>query len=228
VDPAPAEEPRWRAARGDERLVREPVLVPADRLDADQSGLRTAEIAPPPGASEHRAFPVDAIEEVVRRQEGEVAAEVPVRLDDVVHVRRHVLLVPREDDEVVKSGEAAPALQALEIVVREEVHLSVRPRQPLEETELVAAEVERNAVVEERAGEVDAVARIGVPGVADAVAVHIAKVVRLPGVRGQDDRDPRLSEATRPQHERCEAEPASGRREPRKIEAARPGADRQP
>jgi len=98
----------------------------------------------------------------------------------------------------------------------------------VEKAELVAAKVKRNAVVEERPGEVDAQTRIGVPGVPDAVAVHVAKVVRLPGVRRQHDRDPRLAETARFEHEGREAEPAAGRREPRSVDAGRPGADRQP
>ena len=48
-------------------------------------------------------------EEVVRREEHQVAAEVAVALDEVVLARRHILVVAGEDDEVVRARERARA-----------------------------------------------------------------------------------------------------------------------
>ena len=61
------------------------------------------------GASRVRiAVPLhDLAEEVVRRKEDQVPARVAVLLDHVVLVRRHVLGVAREDDQVVERREVA-------------------------------------------------------------------------------------------------------------------------
>src|SRR6266516_4591667 len=89
---AGAEQPRPAMAAGVVRPV----------LDAAQRGLGPPEIAPLGDAGHHGAVQVDLPEEVVGRQEHEVAAEVAVPGDDVVLVRRHVLVVTGEDDQVVR------------------------------------------------------------------------------------------------------------------------------
>ena len=128
--------------------------------------------------------PLDAPEEVVRGEEREVAAagRGSARSTSYACVR-HVLVVPREDDQVVGAREPVAARDALEVVVGEKVDALARLREPAQEPQVVAAEVRRHAAVEERAARVDAVRRAGrVPGVADAVSVVVAEVVGLPGV----------------------------------------------
>ena len=57
------------------------------------------EITPPTELEEQLAAPLDAIEEVVRRQEHQISAEVAETLHHVVGVRGDVLLVAGEDDQ---------------------------------------------------------------------------------------------------------------------------------
>ena len=99
------ERPARSACIGDDhrRLVRAAVgrLV----LHADQGCLRAAEIAPQVDQLEARAMTVDAPEEVVRRQEHQVPAEIAVPLDDVVGVPGDVLLMAGEDDQVVRTAQ---------------------------------------------------------------------------------------------------------------------------
>ena len=234
LDPVPAEAvtvPQTGApedpggGRGDlVRHVGVVVAVPVDVLDADERRLGAAEVAPPPRPVEARAAPLDAIEEVVRREEHEVAAEIAVALDDVVGVGRDVLLVAGEDDQVVRTGEQV-AGDALEVVVREDVRLDPPLREPAQEPAVVAAELGRRAALEVRPGEVDARdARVRVPRVADAVAVDVAPVVGLPRVGREDDGDAVLAERRRAHDERRPADPARAGHA-RDIEAARPVTD---
>ena len=65
---------------------------------------------------------------VVRREEDQPPAEIAEALDDVVHVRRHVLGVPGEDDEVVEAPQLVSGLDRLEVVVRDVVRASCRSR----------------------------------------------------------------------------------------------------
>ena len=69
------------------------------------------------------------VEEVVRGEEREVAAEVAVPLDDVERMLGHVLLVTREDDEVVERA-SRRRRDALEVVVGEEIGLSTGAAPP--------------------------------------------------------------------------------------------------
>jgi hypothetical protein len=96
-----------------------PVIRP-DVLHADDARLRLSERTPRLPSREPRTDPVDAAVEVVRCEEGEVAAEISVALDHVVGVRRDVLLVAREDDEFVALRELRAARDRVEIVVGEE------------------------------------------------------------------------------------------------------------
>jgi len=104
------------------------------------------------------AYPatLHAVIEVVRRQEHQVAAPVPIRLHYVVHVRAHVLLMTREDDEVVEPRKMRSAVDALEVVVGEHIGVLAVQGKPPQERLVVAAEVRGNPPVQERAGQIDA------------------------------------------------------------------------
>ena len=126
-------------------------------LHADQLRLRAAEIAPELDAPDPSILEVDAPEEVVRRQEREVAAEISVALDHVVDVRRDVLLVTREDDRVVARGEVVAARDLLQVLVRDVVAALPGVDEEAQKTALLRAVVRRLAVARERAAEQDVV-----------------------------------------------------------------------
>jgi hypothetical protein len=164
--------------------------------------------------------PDDLPEEVVRGQEHQVPAEVPVAGDDVVLAGRHVLVVAGEDDDLVGAGERAAGARGLEVGVGEDVDVLARPREPLEERQVVAAEVVRDAAVQERPAELDGVhAPLRVP------APAVAQVVGLPGQRGEDDRDAVLAEPARADDEGREPDAAVGGGEAGEVEAGGPVAD---
>ena len=172
---------------------------------------------------------LDPPEEVVGGEEREVAAEVAIALDDVVHVRRHVLLVPGEDHEVVEAGEVVAGADALEVLVGEVVGLLARVDEEAQEAALVRPVVGRLAEVRVRTSEHDAAAApVVVPGVGTPVPVRVEVVVRLPRVRRQHDRDAVAAGHGGAEDERRERDrlPA-GRRQPREVEAAlpRPGPE---
>src|SRR6185312_637067 len=147
-------------------------------LRADERRFGPAEAPPHRDSPDRVAGAVDLPEEVVRGEEHQVAAEVAVALDDVVDVPGHVLLVAREDDEVVRAAQLVAALDALEVVVREEVDLLAGPAQPRNEAQVPVVEAEGHAEVEERPREVDGRARpADVPAVAPTVAVGVEEVV---------------------------------------------------
>ena len=109
----------------------------------------------------------DMPEEVVRREEREVAAEVAIALHDVVDLLRHVLLVAGEDDEVVELREIVARRKLLEILVGEVVGLLAGVHEEAQEPALVRAVVRRLARVEVRPTELDVVAiGVAVPRVA--------------------------------------------------------------
>jgi hypothetical protein len=114
--------------------IRKPRLVPTDVLGSNQRGFRSLEVAPTRSSHHAVAGNRDAVEEIVGRQEGEVAAEVPIALDQVIDVARHVLLVTGEHDQPVVV-EAARARPVLEIVVRDEVGLEAAAPVPAQEAE---------------------------------------------------------------------------------------------
>ena len=106
--PVPSRSHRLAGVRRTTHGRRGDALV-RDVLDADERGLGTIEVAPALGLLDDVAAADDAPEEVVRREEHEIAAEVAVSLDEVVLARRHVLVVTREDDQVVRAPERGGA-----------------------------------------------------------------------------------------------------------------------
>jgi hypothetical protein len=159
-----------------------PVIRP-DVLHADDARLRPSERTPRLPSREPRTDPVDAAVEVVRCEEGEVAAEISVALDHVVGVRRDVLLVAREDDEFVALRELRAARDRVEIVVGEEVRAEPMSVEPCDEVEVPVVEAKRNPEVEIRPLKVDAPVPGGdVPRVAPAVSVVVFEVVCRPRV----------------------------------------------
>ena len=86
-------------------------LAVGEVLDADQRRLGPAQIAPELRLRHRGCRACTTLpEEVVRREEHEVAAEVAVALDEVVLACRHVLVVAREDDQVVGASASARGL----------------------------------------------------------------------------------------------------------------------
>src|SRR5581483_12440315 len=86
----------------------------------------------------------DAVEEVVRGEEGEVAAGVAVGVDQFVDVAGDVLLVAGEDDQAV-AAQLARAADALEVVVGEEVRLEAARPVPAAKAEVELPELLRQA-----------------------------------------------------------------------------------
>ena len=76
--------------------------------------------------TQHLTRLVDLPEEVVRGEEHQVAAEVTEPLHDVVLVRRDVLLVPFEENEVVGVRELVAVGDQIEVGVRDELARSCR------------------------------------------------------------------------------------------------------
>ena len=130
-----------------------PPVVPAV-LDTDQSCLGPTEIAPLLRLLDHVTVLHDTPEEVVRRQEHQVPAQVAVALDRVVLACRRVLVVAREDHQPIRLGKRG-ARRALEVGVREEVDPMAVPGKPVQEREVVPPEVERHTAVQERSVEPD-------------------------------------------------------------------------
>ena len=149
----------------------------------------------PPEHDLRQELPVTAHfpEEVVRREEHEVAAAVAVALDDVVGVLGHVLGVAGEDDEVVGARRARPrwANASRSSSERKSTCFPVRFSQAMKSR---SQSRKRNGTPKSRNGprEVDAPSRVAdVPAVAPAVAVRVPEVVGLPGVRREHDRNAR-------------------------------------
>ena len=96
---------------------------------------------------------------------------------------RDVLLVPRDDDQVVAGGEIVASRDALEVLVGQVVGLPTRVHEEPEETALLRAVVRRLALREERTAELHVLAAmIDVPRVAVPVACLVEEVVGLPAV----------------------------------------------
>src|SRR5918992_1394621 len=87
-------------------------------VPADEAGLRPAQVAEPPGPPDLVAFQPHLPEEVVRREEGEVAAQVAVPLSEIEAAPRLILVVPVEDDEVVQLRELLAVHVGVEVLVR--------------------------------------------------------------------------------------------------------------
>src|SRR5882762_5250560 len=109
--------------------------------DADQLRFRAAEVSPELDAPDPVALAVDAPEEVVGREEREVAAEVAVTLRQVVDGRRDVLLVTGEDDQVVEARQVVAAREPFQVLVGQIVDLLARVREEAEEAALLGAVV---------------------------------------------------------------------------------------
>src|SRR4051794_24930895 len=110
-------------------------------LDTDQRGLGTRDVTPEPAAPEVVLRQHHVTEEVVRGEEREVSTEIAVALHDVVDLLRHVLLVTREDDEVVQLRQVVTRRETLEILVREVVGLPAGVHEKAQEPALVRAVV---------------------------------------------------------------------------------------
>src|SRR5439155_3215952 len=162
--------------------------------------------------------------EVVGREKGEVAAEIAEAADNVVLVLRHVLLVTREDDEVVVSRELVAALYRRKVVVGEKVHVLPGLVQPGDELEVPVVEAKRDAEVEKRTVEIDAPAASDVPRVAPPVTVRVLEVVRRPGVRREYDGDAVSAEPAGADDEGRGTDASVRRRRAHEEEPARPVA----
>ena len=109
--------------------------------------FRAAEVAPELHAPDAvQPIAVDAPEEVVGGEERQVAAEVAIALRDVVDVLRHVLLVPREDDQVVELRQVVAGREPLEILVADVVAPGARCVEEPQEAALLRAVMRRLTV----------------------------------------------------------------------------------
>ena len=181
-----AEQPRRGVGATDD--VRAAEMAPVrDVLDADERRLRPAQIAPHRDLAQDRAVPLDTPEEVVRREEHQVAAEVAKAHHETELARGHVLVVAGEDDEVIRPAQPSRVRDALEVGLGQIVHRSVVPGQPVQERKVVRPEPQRHASVSERPCQSKAApSPVRVPGVRGSVAVVVPEVVGLPGERGQN------------------------------------------
>jgi hypothetical protein len=87
-------------------------------------------VAPEPLLHDPPAVAPHLPEEVVRGEEHEAAAEIAIPLDDVVAALGDVLLVAREDDQVVRGAQPVARSRPLEVVVGEAIDPLARPVQP--------------------------------------------------------------------------------------------------
>ena len=200
-------------------------VVAGHVLHADDACLWPPEV--PPLADPPHLVPVkdDFPEEIVRREEHQVSAQIAVAPDQVVLVSGRVLLVTGKDDQVVIAREEVAVCDVLEIQVGEEIHVSAGA-EPADDRGIEIAEAVRDSRVGVRPVDVDsAKGPVHVPAVSPAVAVGVGEVVRLPGVRRQNDRDPARAEHGRTDDKRRVADPAVAGRDPHEIEAACPLAD---
>ena len=116
----------------------------------------------------------------------------------------------------------------LEVRLGQDVRLLAGRGEPAEEVDVVLAPLRRDAAPDEHAAEAGgALGALGVPGVAPAVAVGVAEVVRLPRVRRHHDGDAApLAERRRPDHEGRVADPSVVRGQLDEVDTRRPGAER--
>src|SRR5439155_26661654 len=137
--------------------------------------------------------------EVVGRQVGQVAASTAVTTHHLVLAGRDVLVMAREDDQVVGLRERCRIHAGGEVAVGEVIDAAVTPHQPVQEVQVVLTEVRRNAPsqivpAEPRRG---ALVPRDVPAVSPAVPVLVLEVVGLPRERGHDHGDAMLADAPR-------------------------------
>ena len=103
------------------------------RTGRRRAPLRAAQITPHRDQAQDRAVPLDTPEEVVRREEHQVAAEVAKAHHETELARGHVLVVAGEDDEVVRPAQPPRVRDALEVGLGQVVHRSLVPGQPMQE-----------------------------------------------------------------------------------------------
>ena len=219
--PGARESPGRRGGVGDVSSLPGPVVA-RRVLHSDEPGFRATQPAPVRHPGDAVSVSPHLPEEVVRREEHQVAAEVAVALDDVVRVLRHVFRVAREDDEVVGRGQLVAGTDGRKVVVGEKVGSPSGPIQPGDEVEIPVAEPVGHAEVEEGPREADAHGRAAdIPAVSPAVAVCVPEVVGLPGVRRQDDGHAGARHPPR-DDERRVADPAVAGGDAKEIEPARP------
>ena len=161
---------------------------------------------------QHVAALDDPPEEVVGREEREVAAEVAVALDDVVLVRRDVLVVAGEDDQVVGARELARRSRARRGPRRRGRR---RPAPSARASAGTAGRSGGSGTARRGSGTGGRAAPSWSLPVARTtcrrpVAVVVAEVVGLPRVRRQDDGHTVLAEPRGPDDERREAHAAVG------------------
>ena len=229
AEPGAGPKPRRRRCGADDEGALDPAVVVRPVLDADDRGFGPADAPPEPCPSQRASLEAHLPEEVVRREEGEIAAEVAEVLDQVELMPRHVLGVAREDDEVVEGSQLLAGANRLEVGLGEELRLLARRVEPAEEADVVLPPLRRHAAAKEHPAELRGALRaLRVPGVAPAVPVGVAEVVGLPRVRRDHDRDAaRRPERRRPDGERRVADPAVVRRQLHEVDAGRPRADRE-
>src|SRR5439155_10367331 len=114
-EPRTVEQPRRIGGVADDECALPLTLVVRAVLDADERRLGPPEVSPLRDPPESTSFSVNAPEEVVRREERQISAAIPVLNDDVVFVRGHVLVVPWKHDEVVGTCEHATVDDRLDV-----------------------------------------------------------------------------------------------------------------
>ena len=86
--------------------------------------------------------------EVVCGEVGQISAEVPVRANHPKLARRDVLVVARKDHQVVRPGQRRTAWGSCRIGIGQIVDAVASPGEPVEELEVVLAEVRRDAAAQ--------------------------------------------------------------------------------
>ena len=99
--PVPANSQGATSASGDRERLLPLAAVVREVLVAEQGRLGLPLVAPLTDEACHVARPLDVAEEVVRREEDQVAAEIAVAASQVVQPLRDVLRMAGEDDQVV-------------------------------------------------------------------------------------------------------------------------------
>src|SRR5204862_8108795 len=181
----------------------------------------------PPLSDPAHLVPVkdDLPEKIVRGEEHQVAAQIAVPPDQAELVGRHVLLVAGKHDQVVTPREQVGSGDVPEIQVREEIEL-LAGTEPARDRRGAIMEAEGNPVVDVRPADVDgAEGAVDVPAVAPAVALRVGKVVGLPGVGWQNNRDPTDPDGAGPDDEGRVTNPPIAGGDAYEVEATRPVTD---
>jgi len=153
-------------------------VIPVDVLLADERRFGPVGVAPARPADHRVAALLDLVEEVVGREEREIAAEVAIALGRVELMCGDVFLMAREHDEAVGTRELLAA-QPIEVVIGQEVCVHVLENEPAHEAAVVPAVMGRHTGIDVRAREIDVRhVRIEVPRVAGLVVVRLPRVGR--------------------------------------------------